>query len=136
MSERTSRGGCQCGAVRYIARGEPKVIACCHCPSCRKSLAAPVSAWVMFDSPAFQFEKGEPKRYASSQGVERSFCGECGTALTYTSEMFAGVIDVTVGSLDAPESMAPQMHIWTSTQLPWLRIADGLPTHTEFPPFP
>jgi hypothetical protein len=36
---------------------------------------------------------------------------------------------VTLGSLDEPTPLAPQMHVWVADKLPWVRIADALPQH-------
>src|SRR5437588_5951531 len=52
-------GGCLCGAVRFIATGQPKGVAWCHCQSCRKHTGAPVSVFVAFDRTAYTVTKGE-----------------------------------------------------------------------------
>ena len=36
-------------------------------------------------------------------------------------------VQVTLGSLDRPEKVRPDDHVWTESQLPWLRIDDDLP---------
>ncbi|MGH7822086.1 MAG: GFA family protein, partial [Candidatus Binatia bacterium] len=136
MPSDSFRGGCLCGATRYEARGKPVVVAFCHCSMCRRSAGAPVTAWAMFDAKSFSWEKGEPQVYASSPGVERRFCRGCGTPLTYTAEFLPGLVDVTVGSLDDPEALPPQMHIWDSRRIGWVRLADELPRHPELPAQP
>jgi len=57
----------------------------------------------------------------------RSFCQECGTALTYWNEEWPDDIDVTIGSLDAPDALPPADHTWMSDAVPWDKPADGLP---------
>ena len=61
--------------------------------------------------------------------VSRNFCGRCGEQLfySYTTEQIPPVW-VTVGSLDHPESMTPERHIFVADLVPWLHMADGLPT--------
>jgi len=88
----------------------------------------------MFPLDGLKFVQGKPAIYASSPGVERSFCGSCGTQLTYTADFLQGLVDVTVASLDDPEALPPRMHIWESRRLAWLTVADGLPRHAELPP--
>ena len=36
-------------------------------------------------------------------------------------------VQVSLGSLDRPDLVRPDDHVWTSSQLPWLEVADGLP---------
>jgi glyoxylase I family protein len=122
-------GGCLCGAVRYRATGAPTSPTLCHCTSCRRAAGAPAVAWMTFAPERFDFVRGEPVRFRSSPPVTRSFCGRCGTPLTYVHEAFAGV-DVTTASLDAPERCPPADHTWTSERLPWWRPEPRWP---EFP---
>ena len=127
-------GSCQCGKVRYHVIGEPIVVALCHCSTCRRANAAPAVAWAMFSQDQVRFE-GEPKRYRSSPGATRGFCAECGTQISFTAEYIPGLIDLTVGSFNHPESLPPALHYWDSKRLPWVNFADDLPRHAEFPPF-
>ena len=128
-------GGCLCGAVRFRVRAEPIVTALCHCALCRRAAGAPVVAWAMFPLPAFALEAGAPTSYASSPGVERGFCGRCGTTLSFVADFLPGLIDLTIASFDAPERLPPQLHMWERMRVPWLAIGDGLPRHAELPPF-
>lgn len=135
MSDQKIEGGCQCGAVRYTITGEPMLAAICHCTMCRRAHAAPAVAWAMYQETQVAFVQGEPKRYASSAEAQRGFCPECGTQLSFTASYLPGLIDITVGSLDYPEALEPELHIWDSRRLPWVKIADDLPRHHAVPPF-
>jgi len=126
-------GGCQCGAVRYRAVGEPLLVAICHCSMCRRANAAPSVAWAMYSQEQLELN-GEIKRYASSPEAERSFCPRCGTPIAFTASFLPGLIDITVGSLDDPESLSPSLHYWGERQLSWCHYADKLPTFPQFPP--
>jgi hypothetical protein len=88
----------------------------------------------MFPDDAFEVVAGSPAQYASTAEARRGFCPSCGTQMTFTSTHLPGFIDVTVGSFDAPESVRPTQHIWDSSCLPWMRLADGLPRHSGSPP--
>jgi hypothetical protein len=129
-------GGCQCGAIRYRAEGEPLLAALCHCSSCRRASAAPATAWAMFPEAQVKFLKDRPTLYASSAEGRRGFCPRCGTQVSFTASFLPGLIDLTIGSFDAPESLPPVLHYWDSKRLPWLKITDGLPRFEEFPPAP
>jgi hypothetical protein len=129
------RGGCQCGEVRYEADAEPIVVAICHCSMCRRAHAAPAVAWVMFREDQVRFTNNKPKIYRSSDPARRGFCSTCGTQISFTADYLPGLIDLTVGSLDDPAAVTPSLHYWDSRRLPWVRFADDLPRHAEFPPF-
>jgi GNAT superfamily N-acetyltransferase len=123
----TVTGGCLCGAVRYEIQGPVREVSYCHCPSCRRAAAAPVVAWATFPHDTLRFVRGAPAAFASSPPVSRTFCATCGTPLTYVTRNDPEWIDVTVGSMDAPECMAPDDHIWTESRLPWFVPDDDLP---------
>ena len=132
----TRQGGCLCGATRYEAKGEPVAVALCHCSMCRRAAGAPAVAWAMFPADALSIVRGELSTFASSRGVERGFCGRCGTQLTFSADFLPGLVDVTVGSMDDPASLSPQMHIWESRRVSWLATSDQWPRHAELPPHP
>jgi len=114
-------GGCLCGALRYRATGAARFATLCHCASCRRAAGAPAVAWVSFPADAFAFTSGEPVRFRSSPPVTRTFCGCCGTPLTYRSDAFPNVVDVTTASLDEPGRCAPLDHTFVSERLRWWR---------------
>jgi hypothetical protein len=131
---RTIEGGCLCGQVRYRIDGEPIASVTCQCRSCRKASAAPVVPWLHLDAGNFAFTAGRPLEFRSSPPVIRSFCGRCGSPLTYWSESYGNKIDVTTCSLDDPEAFPPARHVWASHGLSWVKLADGLPSHAESTP--
>ena len=122
-------GGCQCGAVRYVAEGEPINSGICHCETCRRIASAPRLPFVGMPSAGFRFTRGAPVDYASSPGVTRSFCGRCGSPLTYRRRDTPGELDVMTVSLDNPSSVPPTFHVWTSEALDWDRLAGDLPAY-------
>ena len=98
-------GGCRCGKVRLTATGAPKLVANCHCASCRKATGAAFATFADFDRVAVRIE-GEVHSYASSPGVERLFCGRCGAPIAYL-EKAADEINVHIGVFDEPEHFRP-----------------------------
>jgi hypothetical protein len=132
MSERGGNGGCLCGAIRFQAEGTPQWVAYCHCNSCRRATGAPVAAFAGFARAQVQFVKGTPKTFASSPGVTRSFCGACGTPLSYEGERWPDEIHLFVVSFDDAAQLAPQAHVNTAEQMPWLSIHDDLPRYAAF----
>lgn len=125
------RGRCFCGAVRYETAAEPARECACHCTICRRTSGAPFVAWFTVPITSFRFVVGEPARFTSSEHATRTFCGACGTPLTFHSTLYADEIDVTVCSLEDAEQVPPKDHIYASSKLSWVRLGDGLPIHPE-----
>lgn len=128
MSEATVfEGGCLCGAIRYRAISAPIRGVICHCAMCRKHSGAPALAFVHFRTQDFSWLHGEPARYRSSAFAERGFCPVCGSTLSMHEEVLADRVQITVGSLDEPQRVRIDDHVWTQQQVPWFRIDDALP---------
>ncbi len=75
--------------------------------------------------------QGEPIEFRSSPHVVRTFCGRCGSLLTYRNEQDPGTIDVMTCSLDDPNALPPRFSVWVSQKLAWDRPADNLPAYNE-----
>jgi hypothetical protein len=121
-----ARGRCYCGQLIYRVEGPVHSLCVCHCESCRRAAGAAFVAWGTVDSDRFHIEQGTLKRVRRLQ-IERGFCADCGTSLTYQSHPAA--TDFTLASLDDPTLWPPQMHIWVADKLPWVGINDDLPQY-------
>ena len=124
-------GGCGCGAVRYAVEAAPVDVCHCHCELCRRHSGAPVVTWLTVPRAAFRLLAGVPRERRSSATAMRTFCADCGTALTFHADAEPDLVDVTVASLDAPHLAVPREHIWMRSALPWLRLDDDLPRYEE-----
>jgi hypothetical protein len=126
-------GGCQCGAIRYAAQGEPMYSALCHCADCRKSAGAPMVGWALFAESDVTIE-GMSARYQSSANATRHFCPTCGTGLFYTNAViFPGSIDIQTATLDDQAALPPQAHIQMAEAAPWMDGAHDLPKFERYP---
>jgi len=106
----------------------------CHCGICRRTTGAPFVTWATVPAGAFVFTAGTPAQLRATPRAVRELCAACGTALTFRETARPNSVDVTVGSMDRPEAIVPAAHIWTSSQLAWLRLADDLPRHAAEDP--
>jgi hypothetical protein len=120
-------GGCHCGAIRFNVTGEPMWIGVCYCTDCRKISGTPSMTFAEFEKDSLTILRGSPKEYQSSKKVTRTFCEACGSPLSYISSAYPDKVEIPVGAFDDPESLAPQVHIWTSRKPSWLVICDHLP---------
>ena len=127
-SEASITGGCYCGAVRFRAKGPVLFQANCHCANCRRAAGAQAVAWITVKPSEFAWEKGEPQRYQTGTGAYRTFCGACGTSLTYENDTRQNEIDLTTGSLDDPEQFPPNRDVFPEEKLSWVSlVAAGKP---------
>src|SRR5262245_30288785 len=121
----TRTGGCSCGAVRYVVRGEPTEIGICHCTSCRKETGSVFMAYADWPPDAFE-TTGEVKTFDG-----RSFCPACGSRLYSLSD---GQVEIKIGTLDgAPTDLTPQEEIWVNRREPWLTPLP-IEQHRQDPP--
>jgi hypothetical protein len=124
-------GGCLCGAIRYRVEGEPRASGICYCQTCRRAASAPNLPFAGFSISDFVITRGEPVEFRSSPHVIRTFCGRCGSPLTYRNEQDPDAIDVMICSLDDPNSLPPTFSVWVGQKLAWDRPADDLPAYEE-----
>jgi hypothetical protein len=104
-------GGCLCGALRFVATGQPYRVGVCHCMDCRKNHGALFHASAIYPETAVAIT-GEVRTFR-----DRSFCPTCG------SPVFAHIgdeIGINLGSLDAPDLFRPTYELWTIRREAWL----------------
>jgi hypothetical protein len=130
----TLNGGCFCGQVRYQATAAPFDETNCHCAICRGTTGAACVAWFSVGRENFRFTAGEPTRFKSTRRGTRAFCPTCGTQLTFETEDFPAYIDVTICSLDDPDSVAPKDQTWTSSKVSWAALDSRLPQYRASAP--
>lgn len=128
-------GGCNCGSVRYRIEGEPLSVAACHCSNCRKQSGSAYSVNIIVKASAITVE-GELASYldhdtSNGHPVLREFCGACGSPIRSVPQSNPKFVAIKAGTADAPEALAPRLHIWTRTCLPWVDIPDGMPRYPE-----
>jgi hypothetical protein len=119
-------GGCQCGRIRYRAEEPRDRASVCYCRMCQKASGAPFMAFVRF--PASQVTWSTPPDvFASSNRVERGFCRDCGTPLSYR-QIGGPNISLTICSLDDPEQVRPEMRFSGGMEASWCGSLSTLPT--------
>ena len=122
----TYQGHWVCGRVSFTVEGAPRWCVYCHCASCRRHTASPVSCFVNFRRIEVAFEE-LPDTFQSSPGVTRSFCGACGTPIAYETEERPGEIDLYLNVFDDPEDFEPSRHVFCSERISWFDTRDELP---------
>jgi hypothetical protein len=119
-------GGCLCGSVRYEARPEAPEGYYCHCRMCQLAFGNTRAAFVNLRKDQVLWTGVPPTRYASSKIAMRSFCGQCGTPLTF-EYLASDYLDLSVGSFDDPSALKPVSHFAVETRVATWHVPDGLP---------
>jgi len=119
-------GGCQCGTVRYRADSPRDRASVCFCRMCQKASGQPFMAFVRFRADQVHWSK-PPQIFRSSNMVERGFCAQCGTPLTYR-RVDSPYISLTLMSLDRPERVRPEVAFSAASAADWCRALADLPT--------
>ncbi|WP_279477929.1 GFA family protein [Aureimonas sp. SK2] len=120
-------GGCQCGAVRFRIHGALGRASVCHCRMCQKAFGAFYAPLVNLGSAELVWTRREPKRFRSSNQVQRGFCPDCGTPLTYEAPDGTALA---IGAFDDPTALAPEIQFGTENKLPYVDGVPGLPVRT------
>ncbi len=123
----TCRGRCLCKAVNFEIDVPAQSCVNCHCESCRRQCSAPMTTYIGVLDSQWRWTGEAPKLYRSSPGVERTFCGNCGTPISFRSERMSDVMHFYVAAMEEPERFEPELHVAYEEKLSWLNIGDDLP---------
>jgi hypothetical protein len=136
MTEQSFTGGCACGAVRYELASVPYDGGWCHCRICQLNSGSPAMAFASIPVDDYVVVAGEEKvkRFKSSGFGHRLFCGECGTPLLMRVDHQPETVDFSIATLDDPDAVGPQFHIFHASRIAWFETADDLPRHERFRP--
>ena len=113
----TRTGGCACGAVRFVATGEPWRVGVCHCMTCRKTHGAPMHAFAVFPRDRVTVS-GTLTEWRSSGPLGRLFCPTCGSHVLRHED--PDEVEVMVGAFDEPDRFRPTYELWIGRRESWL----------------
>jgi ribosomal protein S18 acetylase RimI-like enzyme len=132
---RRREGGCLCGRVRYVLRGEPRLAEHCHCSLCRKWHGAAFSSNGEVSAADFDWLKGEGELagWRSSAARERVFCRHCGGKLLIRRLDQPGELALCLATLDDGSGIQPARHVFHGDRVPWHEPSDSLPCFDLYP---
>jgi hypothetical protein len=123
-------GGCSCGAVRYRLTSEPLFTHCCHCLNCQRQTGSAFVINVLIETDRVQVLATDPQPVdvpRDDGGKQTIFrCPTCQVAV-YSHYGHRGILFVRAGTLDDPSGVAPDVHIYTGSKLPWVVLPDSVP---------
>jgi hypothetical protein len=130
-------GSCTCRFVRYRMASKPLFVHCCHCRWCQRESGAAFALNAMIEADRVELLTGGVEAVDtpsnSGKGQKISRCPRCKVAVWSN---YAGAGDavrfVRVGTLDQPDRLPPDIHIFTSSKQPWVQLPAGTPALPEY----
>ncbi len=130
-------GGCDCRAVRYRMETSPLIVHCCHCRWCQRESGASFALNAMIEADRVTALGIAPELVdtpsESGKGQKIARCPKCRVAV-WSHYAGAGplVSFVRVGTLDNPDVLPPDIHIFTQSKQPWLVLPSGARAVEEY----
>lgn len=130
-------GGCTCRAVRYRLESAPLFVHCCHCRWCQRETGSAFALNAMIEADRVTLLAGAPEVVLtpslSGRGQKIARCPTCRVAV-WSNYPGAGdaIRFVRVGTLDEPDRLPPDIHIFTSSKQPWVVLPAGVPAVAEY----
>ena len=130
-------GGCDCGRIRYRMESAPLIVHCCHCRWCQRETGTAFALNALIEAERVVHLQSEPQVIdtpsRSGRGQRIARCPDCRIAL-WSNYAGAGPIlrFVRVGTLDTPDLLPPDIHIYTASKQPWVVLPPGAAAVPEF----
>jgi hypothetical protein len=133
----TAEGGCDCKAVRYRMTSRPLFVHACHCRWCQRESGSAFALNAMIEADRVLNLGTEPELVHtpsdSGAGQKIARCVSCRVAVWSHYAGSGPVVKfVRVGTLDHPDRLPPDIHIFTASKQPWLVLPPGTPAVPEY----
>jgi len=137
ITDETFEGGCTCRHVRYRMTSGPLFVHCCHCRWCQRETGSAFVLNAMIEAERVQLLAGDvdvvitPSQSGRGQKIAR--CPQCRVAVWSNYSGGGDVVRfVRVGTLDEPDRLPPDVHIFTMSKQPWVVLPPEVPAVEEF----
>jgi len=130
-------GRCTCGAVRYRMLRRPLFVHCCHCRYCQRETGASFALNALVEAQFVALQAGAPEIVNtptnSGKGQRILRCPTCRIAVWSHYAGFGDRVSfVRVGTLETPDALPPDIHIFTASKQPWVVLPEGTPAVPEY----
>ena len=130
-------GGCTCRQVRYRLKRRPMWVNCCHCRWCQRESGSAFAINALIEATEVELLTGAPEIVDtpsnSGKGHKIARCPACSVALWSNYAGAGGRVHfVRVGTLDDPDACPPNIHIFTQSKQPWVKLPDDMPAVPEY----
>jgi hypothetical protein len=130
-------GGCDCRHIRYRMETAPLIVHCCHCRWCQRESGASFALNAMIESDRIRLLGAAPEAVetpsASGYGQRFMRCPHCKVAVwSHYAGLGEAMSFVRVGTLDEPDRLPPDIHIYTASKQPWVTLPPGAVAVPEY----
>jgi hypothetical protein len=131
-----AEGGCDCRTVRYRLHSAPLFVHCCHCRWCQRETGTAFALNALIEADRVTSTAHEPQIIdtpsASGVGQRIARCPRCQIALWSTYGARTAFRFVRVGTLDEPDRLPPDIHIFIASKQPWVILPAQVPAVPEY----
>lgn len=121
-------GGCACDGIRYRLRMPPMFVHCCHCQDCQRQTGSAFVLNAITETDRIELLRGNPEPVAVPTDSGRSHdiyrCPVCRVALWSDYGKRPNLRFLRVGTLDDAAAVQPDVHIFTRSKVPWVRLPE------------
>lgn len=130
-------GGCDCGQVRYQVNNTPLFVHCCHCTWCQRESGAAFAINGLIESHEITVTGQAPVLVdtptPSGRGQKIARCANCQLAVwSHYMGMGQKISFIKVGTLDEPERMSPDIHIYIRSKHSWVELPADVPAFAGY----
>jgi hypothetical protein len=128
-------GGCSCGKLRYRMNASPLTVHACHCRQCQRVSGSAFVMNALVEKGQVEILRGDISEFRFPETYHTAFfCPDCATYVwsEYKSGRFDDCWFVRVGTLDDPDRIPPNVHIFTESKQPWVVIPEEEPRFEAF----
>jgi hypothetical protein len=136
-SDTTFEGGCTCRQVRYRMTSRPMFVHCCQCRWRQRETGTAFALNAMIEADRVELLAGAPEMVLTpSESGKGQKIWRCPTCRIAVWSNYGGAGDavrfVRVGTLDQPDALPPDIHIFAQSKQPWVVLPEGVPAASEF----
>ena len=132
----TLTGQCGCSEVRYELTSLPMFTNCCHCHDCQQQTGSAFVINGLIETDRIKVLSGKVEGVElpteSGRGHVCYRCEKCRVALWSDYGRRSYLRFVRVGTLDNPDLVPPDAHIFTRTKLDWVILPENIPSFDVF----
>jgi hypothetical protein len=115
--------------VRYRLKSRPMFTHCCHCLDCQNQTGSAFAINALIETDRIEMLAGEPHKVEmpspSGRGHDIYRCPTCDIAVWSDYGHRPYVRFVRVATLDKAHAIEPDVHIFTKSKVPWVRLPEG-----------